>query len=403
MANRIYLARPAGDNQTQGRLGSSIKDIVATMILARVLNWSFVPPLTPQHKSDHRAFCYRGSCVSDVMNFKWQWLALNWLDVTTLRQQQMCPSGWVQVVLDSSSFNGFVTSESAIATVLQAVPPSVQRSGGCVLTTRCFRFAHPGQLLAWERQGILPAGIYGRVLSDLRRSLRPPPLLQMPAPEGRHAILAVHVRRGDRAELEMLFDPSSLVAERVRHASAALLQSSLFDRVSAFVVVEPGNSEDVFAHGCPREMSGLSMQSCKVVSASMQHDFQALVRSTLMVVSSSGFSTGAHLFRLDSAPTLVVGFVKHFFSADAQPSNLITIGADDGVGKLKDICVNCDVWCAHHEMCVSNANSYVATLKLLLTDEARIQKTSEALRRILGLMRENKPYEHKARSSKVQP
>mmetsp|Transcript_22363 Transcript_22363/g.37017 ORF Transcript_22363/g.37017 Transcript_22363/m.37017 type:complete len:443 (-) Transcript_22363:244-1572(-) len=405
-----HLVRPVGSTHIQGRLGSSIKDIAATMILARAFNWSFVPPPTPPdnytrgtitpERKERQHFCDHGVCISDVLDFNWMWPVLNWLDITKLQQQQMCPSEWVQVVLDSPSHIGFPTSESAFYAVSKAVPPLVQGGGVCVITTSCFRFAFPGQLLAWERKGTLPVGTYGRVLSDLRRSLRPPPPLQMPASNSRHATLAVHVRRGDRAKYMYDLDPTSLVAQKVRHVSTALLQTSLFDRVSAFVVTEPRLSEDVFAHGCPQERSVSSIQSCKVISSSVAHDFQTLVRSTVLVVSSSGFSTTAHLFRPESAPTLAIGFTKHFFLDGILPSNVISInGTRDGKDIKKFFSFGARPsdffrsysasrgWKGMGELELDDKHvlaKYVAGLELLLRDEAYITQTSNNLRSILA-------------------
>ena len=49
------VVRPVGDTEVQGRLGSSWKDVFATMVLAHVFGWAFVPPpLTPSWRTKLR-------------------------------------------------------------------------------------------------------------------------------------------------------------------------------------------------------------------------------------------------------------------------------------------------------------------------------------------------------------
>ena len=392
----ITLARPVGNGVVQGRIGSSLKDIAATLAMARVFNVTFVPPPAPKHRSDASAFCQRGTCVSDLLDLSHLWKAVDRLGADengtllsdTLRQQ-VCPSGWSLATLHSPSHTGFTSSASAIGHVSKALAFARAREGGslCAVTTKSFRFVHPPQLLSWERQGEVPAGTYGQTIRDLRQALHVPfPGASSYAAVGslngavrdRHASLAVHVRRGDIADHMRAANPATLVAHVVRHASLALLQTGLFDTVSAVVVTEPNGSRDVFADGCPRSASPslaepVENASCSVNSSSVVDDFQLLARSTLLVVSSSSFSTMAHFFRPANEPTMVVGNAKAFFGSDPVewPPNLISVNGSTGS--------------KFHTTNASHAWSRndVPGLQRLLSDDESVRRTSDALRRIL--------------------
>ena len=365
------VVRPVGDTEVQGRLGSSWKDVFATMVLAHSFGWAFVPPpLTPSWRTKLRdwpddaqqeqlraSFCMVGEmkdggwkkipCLGDLFDFsklqptrrlrgvnassKWWRHDLASHDRTTRpplpklvkppppaplpdRVARWCPPGWTTVVLDRTAQDGFPSAAQARAAVRAVVPPSLEAAGNlCVVTTRCFRFALAEAASAWERAGELPAGTLAAANALMRRVWRAPP---PPPPSGPPALsIAVHVRRGDRAYTigaTRLTFPATLVQAAVLHAvrAAAAAATGAKARVRARIFVEEEGGDDVLKGGCPPRSDLPKGTSCSAgAGPSAFEDFAALVRSDLLVfqTGASSFAQMALHCRAPDQPALAIG------------------------------------------------------------------------------------------------
>jgi hypothetical protein len=144
----------------------------------------------------------------------------------------------------------------------------------------------------------------------------------------RRGTVAIHVRRGDRAGRGATSKyPMSLVRTFAALSSRALLGTGLFPGVDVIIYTEPGNSSDLFEHGCPPltgsgdvgdESSPMSIPlvTCTVTSNSVLYDLRGLVGADVLGLSSSSFSVLAYYLRGDTQPTLSpVRTVAQFFAA----------------------------------------------------------------------------------------
>jgi hypothetical protein len=320
-----------------GRLGHEVKNIAAGALVAALFGWSYLPP-----------------AVDGPLGFTQ--VSAQALDLTMLGAPPLlrsagtslqrwshygcCPPTWNVAHLNETRYSGFTTWDELKRHVYARVPLAMIAAGRlCVVTSRGFR-VHLYQSYAWERAGhvsVRPSP-YSSVTRALRNALRPLPPRPPAIPAGyigtplagpaacaeasrpfESAVvvtkgvsqgdsvgrLAVHVRRGDKAEKQSeQLSPLWQIRASIALVTRAMLATGLYPAgVAAVVFTEPNatGTEELLQGGalgaCPPAQAVASSEApssvpfldlpaatvCCVTSGSVLSDLHGMVRSSALV------------------------------------------------------------------------------------------------------------------------
>ena len=323
-------------HQRDGRLGHEVKNIVSGALLARLFNWSYIPP------SPHGPRGFREvDEIIELARLVDDWPTLRMLDGTRAawRKPGACPDGWSVAVLNETGFAGIDSLTALKEHLATRVPNDAARL--CIITTQGFRL-HLHHVHAWEAVGAAPHGTYAAVTRALRRAVRREggghgvASPDAPLDTSRRGSIGIHVRRGDRVGRGATARyPVELVRAFVGVAAQALIGTGNFKRgVDVTVYTEPSNSSELFERGCPEWMraapsggaralasarrggAAARAATCTVTTGSILHDLHGLAGSDVLGLSSSSFSVLAYYLRGRGRPALVpVRTIAQFFGA----------------------------------------------------------------------------------------
>lgn len=320
-----------------GRLGHALLDIQASMAVAALYNWSWVPPGSDHHRDVWHMFDFRHLAPQLL-------LSEHPRSIGTWYMGGCCPPGWRHVHLRQTHWVGVASWHEIDREVRKQVPLSLDASARvCVHVALSWRvMLH--HVKAWETQGHARPGVYNAVIRALRSSLLPPPrksTTNLTDDASLHrlvpATVAVHARRNDlvrraenatwRAASDAINGRSTaVVAGTVEHLATALAPAAPQSRsapctVDAVVFTETRQTQlpppssvpsvsaavedtnDVWTFGCPKSVA---VTHCRIASGSLHEDFWAMVTAQIFVPALSSLSFVAAYLRLaDNKPSLV--------------------------------------------------------------------------------------------------
>ena len=231
-----------------GRLGSMLKDVFSSLILAAVWNATWLAPKLPALRPLFDFHDHPGIA---------------------------CPAGeqWRTMSIATSHF-GFWRYEDALSVANEG-----RRGAVCVSLPIPYRFALPEQAAKWEAQGMLLNGTVQSAVERMRAALN---MAETTETRG-----LVHVRRGDRAELFRTVTPAPLVISMLHLAESIV-----------------GNAALVCEN---KDVHDLIESDIAITFSSIKVDFLRLVQAPLLIHVNAGsaFSSMAALLR--KGPTVVIG------------------------------------------------------------------------------------------------
>ena len=307
----VFVRRTVG-----GRLGHATIDIVAGMLLAGMMNWSFIPPgrdsmdvwrvFDFRRLVPHLALTGPGASPATVAP----------PPMRTFELGGACPYNWTAVSVRQTHWVGDANYTRVMQYLRAKVPVAVERAGRvCVIVSHSWRIMLH-HYRAWEAAGLVRAGVYTAVTRALRASLRPipvadtgtksPALVTTPAPMASGMLIgaraetltvAVHARRTDNtdAAVDIRSGKSTAVvtatlahlakaASRVKRqtTSARLrLEATIFTETRRPTNSSAADSNDVWMHGCPLDMEAGGMTPTATTATTLADDAKISAATTM--------------------------------------------------------------------------------------------------------------------------